>query len=77
LGKRDRALAETTGKIVNCFLFIIITILLIHRKNWCFGPDTKGPNILVDCTKVVQYLIEVKDSAVTGTGFQWPTRRLV
>merc|ERR1711962_1393323 len=21
------------------------------RKIWCFGPDTNGPNILVDCTK--------------------------
>merc|ERR1711922_127531 len=24
------------------------------RKIWCFGPDTNGPNILVDCTKGVQ-----------------------
>merc|ERR1711970_1189004 len=25
------------------------------RKIWCFGPDTNGPNILVDCTQGVQY----------------------
>merc|ERR1719193_1040652 len=30
------------------------------RKIWCFGPDTNGPNILVDCTKGVQYLNEIK-----------------
>merc|ERR1719223_2446552 len=34
------------------------------RKIWCFGPDTNGPNILVDCTKGVQYLNEIKDSVV-------------
>ena len=39
------------------------------RKIWCFGPDNKGPNILVDCTKAVQYLNEIKDSCVSA--FQW------
>jgi len=42
------------------------------RKIWCFGPDTMGPNILVDCTKGVQYLNEIKDSVVAG--FQWATK---
>jgi len=42
------------------------------RKIWCFGPDTNGPNILVDCTKGVQYLNEIKDSCVAG--FQWATK---
>merc|ERR1712168_780660 len=42
------------------------------RKIWCFGPDTNGPNILVDCTKAVQYLNEIKDSVVAG--FQWATK---
>merc|ERR1719435_287259 len=42
------------------------------RKIWCFGPDTNGPNILVDCTKGVQYLNEIKDSVVAG--FQWATK---
>jgi len=42
------------------------------RKIWCFGPDTMGPNILVDCTKGVQYLNEIKDSVVAG--FQWASK---
>ena len=25
-----------------------------HRKIWCFGPDTNGPNLLIDCSKGVQ-----------------------
>merc|ERR1719312_1862771 len=33
------------------------------RKIWCFGPDTNGPNLMIDCTKGVQYLNEIKDSA--------------
>lgn len=39
------------------------------RKIWCFGPDTNGPNLLVDQTKAVQYLNEIKDSVASG--FQW------
>jgi len=42
------------------------------RKIWCFGPDTSGPNVLVDQTKAVQYLNEIKDSVVSG--FQWATK---
>ncbi|KAF8249877.1 elongation factor 2 [Wilcoxina mikolae CBS 423.85] len=42
------------------------------RKIWCFGPDTTGANLLVDQTKAVQYLNEIKDSVVSG--FQWATR---
>lgn len=42
------------------------------RKIWCFGPDTTGPNLLVDVTKGVQYLNEIKDSCVAA--FQWATR---
>ena len=42
------------------------------RKIWCFGPDTTGPNLLVDQTKAVQYLNEIKDSVISG--FQWATR---
>ena len=34
------------------------------RKIWCFGPDTTGPNVVVDVTKGVQYLNEIKDSYV-------------
>merc|ERR1711887_367286 len=42
------------------------------RKIWCFGPDTNGPNLLIDCSKGVQYLNEIKDSVVAG--FQWATK---
>jgi len=42
------------------------------RKIWCFGPEGTGPNMLVDCTKGVQYLNEIKDSVVAG--FQWASK---
>jgi len=42
------------------------------RKIWCFGPDTMGPNLMIDCSKGVQYLNEIKDSVVAG--FQWATK---
>jgi len=42
------------------------------KKVWCFGPDTIGPNMLVDVTKAVQYLQEIKDSVEAA--FQWATR---
>ena len=44
------------------------------RKIWCFGPDTTGPNIVIDATKGVQYLNEIKDSVVAG--FQWATKEV-
>lgn len=44
------------------------------RKIWCFGPDGTGPNILIDVTKGVQYLNEIKDSVVAG--FQWATKEV-
>ncbi|KAI0219235.1 translation elongation factor 2, partial [Massospora cicadina] len=42
------------------------------RKIWCFGPETTGPNLLVDQTKAVQYLNEIKDSCVAAV--QWATK---
>jgi len=42
------------------------------RKIWCFGPEAMGPNLLVDVSKGVQYLNEIKDSVVAG--FQWATK---
>ncbi|KAJ3414870.1 Elongation factor 2 [Chytridiales sp. JEL 0842] len=42
------------------------------RKIWCFGPETTGANFLVDVTKGVQYLNEIKDSCVAA--FQWATK---
>ena len=44
------------------------------RKIWAFGPDGMGPNLLVDVTKGVQYLNEIKDSVVAG--FQWATKEV-
>ena len=32
------------------------------KKLWVFGPDQAGPNFLVDQTKAVQYLNEIRDS---------------
>lgn len=32
------------------------------RKIWCYGPDARGPNMIVDKTKAVQYLDETRDS---------------
>ncbi|RZF47169.1 hypothetical protein LSTR_LSTR004878 [Laodelphax striatellus] len=50
--------------------------LLAARSIWAFGPDTAGPNILVDDTlpsEVDKSLLgSVKDSIVQG--FQWGTR---
>ncbi|AOW00919.1 P-loop containing nucleoside triphosphate hydrolase protein [Yarrowia lipolytica] len=42
------------------------------RAIWCFGPDGTGPNTLVDTTKAVQYMHEIKDSCVAG--FQEATK---
>jgi len=42
------------------------------RKIWSFGPNTNGPNMLVDCTKGVQYLNEIKDSMIAA--LQWVTK---
>ncbi|KAE8575401.1 hypothetical protein XENTR_v10003824 [Xenopus tropicalis] len=50
--------------------------LLAARSIWAFGPDTTGPNILVDDTLPSEVdkalLSSVKDSIVQG--FQWGTR---
>lgn len=42
------------------------------KKIWAFGPDTLGPNLLVDVAKGVQYLNEIKDSCIAS--FQWATK---
>jgi elongation factor 2 len=42
------------------------------RKIWCFGPETMGPNMFVDCTVGVQYLNEIKDHVVSA--FQWASK---
>lgn len=60
---RAKILAEKYGYDVN-----------EARKIWCFGPEGTGPCIMVDCTKGVQYLNEIKDSCVAG--FQWATKEV-
>ena len=42
------------------------------KKIWCFGPETTGSNLLVDTTKQVQYLNEIRDSMEAA--FQWATK---
>jgi len=41
-------------------------------KIWCFGPETTGPNMLVDKTTGIQYLSEIKDHC--NSAFQWATK---
>ena len=41
-------------------------------KIWCYGPDTTGPNVVVDAAKGVQFLNEIKDSVEAA--FQWATK---
>ncbi|KAI3894471.1 hypothetical protein MKX03_013802, partial [Papaver bracteatum] len=41
----------------------------LAKKIWCFGPDTTGPNMVVDMCEGVQYLSEIKESVVAGS--QW------
>jgi elongation factor 2 len=44
----------------------------LSKKIWCFGPETTGPNMMVDMCKGVQYLSEIKDSCVAA--FQWASK---
>ena len=41
------------------------------RKIWGFGPEKQGPNVIIDQTKGVQYLMEIKDGVLAG--FEWAT----
>jgi elongation factor 2 len=61
---RNRKLADKYGWDIND-----------AKKIWCFGPETTGPNLLVDQTKAVQYLNEIKDSCEAA--FQWATKEAV
>lgn len=42
------------------------------RRIWSYGPDGNGPNLFVDQTRGVQFLYEIKDSALSG--FDWATQ---
>ena len=42
------------------------------RRVWGFGPDSSGPNLIVDTTKSAEYLQEIKEHFVSA--FQWATK---
>jgi elongation factor 2 len=42
------------------------------RRVWSFGPDSNGPNLLVDTTKSAEYLQEIKDNFIGA--FQWAAK---
>lgn len=42
------------------------------QKIWCFGPEQSGANMLVDVTKAVQYMNEIRESCESA--FQWATK---
>jgi len=42
------------------------------KKLWSWGPENIGPNLLVDKSTAVQYLLEIKDSMESA--FQWVTK---
>merc|ERR1719259_131761 len=42
------------------------------RKIWCFGPDGDGANMVIDVTKGIQFLNEIKDSVKSG--FDWASK---
>jgi elongation factor 2 len=42
------------------------------QRIWAFGPENAGPNILVDNTKGVQFMNEIRDSCESA--FQWATK---
>jgi elongation factor 2 len=42
------------------------------QRIWTFGPENAGPNMLVDTTKGVQFMNEIRDSCESA--FQWATK---
>merc|ERR1711988_1345373 len=42
------------------------------RKIWAWGPETDGPNLVVDTTQGVQYINEIKEHV--NSAFQWTTK---
>jgi elongation factor 2 len=43
------------------------------RRVWSFGPDSEGPNVVVDTTKSAEYLQEVREHLIGA--FQWVTKQ--
>merc|ERR1712139_317460 len=42
------------------------------RKIWAWGPETDGPNLVIDKTVAVQYMNEIKEHV--NSAFQWTTK---
>merc|ERR1711988_438459 len=42
------------------------------RKLWCYGPETDGPNLIIDKTVAVQYVNEIKEHV--NSAFQWASK---
>merc|ERR1711897_105817 len=42
------------------------------RKLWCYGPETEGANVVVDTTRAIQYLLEIKEHV--NSAFQWASK---
>lgn len=45
------------------------------QKIWCYGPDQKGPNMVVDVTSQVQYLREILPHVASS--FDWASKDAV
>jgi elongation factor 2 len=43
------------------------------KRVWSFGPDSDGPNLLVDTTKSAEYLQDIRENIVSA--FQWATKQ--
>ena len=44
----------------------------VAKKIWCYGPEGRGPNVVVDVTKGIQNMNEIKDSFVAA--WQWAAK---
>ena len=44
----------------------------LAKKIWCFGPETTGPNMVVDMCKGARHLDEIKNSVAAES--QWLTK---
>jgi len=42
------------------------------RKIWAWGPETDGPNLVIDKTQAVQYMNEIKEHV--NSAFQWTSK---
>jgi len=48
---------------------------LCGTKLWNFGPENVGPNVLIDATKGIAYMNEIRDSMESA--WQWVTKEAV